>query len=262
MPKANHVTSTPSPNRRSILAGAGGLAAAGALSAATFALPASAGATTFNPSPELLEYRRRKAAWNACFPEREYEEDEAWEDRVSETGDAVEEAIGSFLERADAPRSWDDVTEMAEIVFTELFDIEDGKLHKHSEHDEIDTMLLRAVLAMGGNRIEPKPEPEVPAGSVIKLANRPYAPAHDDYWSDYDIIFAGHLIGHLRDTEKAAKYFDVPEAVVLGWIRSDYIPPAWHPKVFAILEETGQTIAPHILGLPEDALPRKSESAA
>ncbi len=54
---------------------------------------------------------------------------------------------------------------------------------------------------------------------------------------------------------KAAKHFDVPEAVLLGWIRTDYIPPAWHPKVYAILEETGQTIAPHILGLAEDALP-------
>jgi hypothetical protein len=145
---------------------------------------------------------------------------------------------------------------MAEIVFTELFEIEDGELHMHSGHDEIETMLLKAVLAMGGHRIEPKPDPEVPAGSVIKLSNRPYAAERPGYWTDYDIVWAGLLIGHFRGTEKAAKYFDVPEAVVLGWIRTDYIPPAWHPKVYAILEETGQTIAPHILGLAEDALPR------
>ena len=175
---------------------------------------------------------------------------------MSETSDAVEEAIASFLERANAPRSWADVTEMAEIVFTELFEIEDGELHKHSDHDDIETMLLRAVLAMGGNRIEPKPEPEVPAGSVIKLSNRPYAAERPGYWTDYDIVWAGLLIAHFRDTDKAAKYFDVPAAVVLGWIWTDYIPPAWHPKVYAILEETGQTIAPHILGLAEDALPR------
>jgi hypothetical protein len=192
-------------------------------------------------------------AWNACF-DGSYEEDDPWEARVAETSDAVEEAIRPFLERARAPRSWADVQEMAEITFTELFDIEDGELHQHSDHDEIGTMLLRAALAMGGIRIEPKPEPEVPAGSVIKLSNRPYAAERPTYWTDYDIVWAGLLLGHFRGTEKAARYFDVPEAVVLGWIRTDYIPPAWHPKVYAILEETGQTIAPHILGLAEDAL--------
>jgi hypothetical protein len=61
-------TAMPSPkSRRAVILAAGGLAAAGALSAAALALPASADATTFNPSPELLEYRRRKAVWNACF---------------------------------------------------------------------------------------------------------------------------------------------------------------------------------------------------
>ncbi len=174
---------------------------------------------------------------------------------MAETSDAVEEAIGLFLERAKAPRSWDDVKEIAEVQFTELFEIDDGGLHKHSDHEDIDTMLLRAVLAMAGIRIEPKPEPEVPPGSVIKLVNRSY-PARDGYWTDYDIVWAGLLIGHFRGAGKAAAYFDVPEAVILGWIRTDYIPPAWHPKVYAILEETGQTIAPHILGLAEDALPR------
>ena len=69
---------------------------------------------------------------------------------MAETSDALDAAIEPFLSRAHAPRSWADVTEMAEIVFTELFEIEDGKLHKHSDHDEIDTMLLKAVLAMAG----------------------------------------------------------------------------------------------------------------
>jgi hypothetical protein len=109
MSKAGYVPSTSSVDRRSILAGAGGIAAAGALPAATLALPAFAGAPTFNPSPELLEYRRCKAAWNACFPESSYEEDDAWEARVAETSGAVEEAIEIFLERAKAPRSWDDM---------------------------------------------------------------------------------------------------------------------------------------------------------
>jgi hypothetical protein len=218
----------------------------------------------FSPSPELLEYRRRKAAWNDCFPERDYEEDEAWEARTVETSDAVEEAIEIFLERAKAPRSWDDVKEIAEVQFTELFELEDGKLHKRSDHEDMDTMLLRGVLAMAGNPIEAmpsKPEPDVPAGSVIKLPNRPYAAERPSYWTDYDIVFAGHFIGCVpgpeRGPKQAATYFDVPEAVILGWIRTDYIPAAWHPKVFALLEETGQTIAPHILGLGEDALPRR-----
>jgi hypothetical protein len=148
----------------------------------------------FSPSPELLEYRRRKAAWNDCFPERDYEEDEAWEARTVETSDAVEEAIEIFLERAKAPRSWHDVQEIAEVQFTELFELEDGKLHKHSDHEDMDTMLLRAVLAMAGNPIEAmpsKPEPDVPAGSVIKLPNRPYAAERPSYWMDYDIVFAG-----------------------------------------------------------------------
>jgi hypothetical protein len=39
MSKASHVTSTPSVNRRSILVGAGGIAAAGVLSTAALALP-------------------------------------------------------------------------------------------------------------------------------------------------------------------------------------------------------------------------------
>ena len=213
MSKASYVENTPTPNRRSILAGAGGIAAAGALSVA--ALAASAGTPIFNPSPELLEYRRCKAAWNACFV-GDRAEDEAWEAAVAKTSGAVEEAIEIFLERAKAPRSWDDVKEIAEVQFTELFDIEDGELHQHSDHDEIGTMLLRAALAMGGKRIEAKPEPEVPAGSVVKLSNRPYSAERPGYWSDYDIFFAGHLVGHFRDTGKAAKYFDVPEAVVLG----------------------------------------------
>lgn len=144
MPKASRVPSTSTPNRRSILAAAGGIAAAGAV----LALPATAGAHT--PSPELLEYRRRKVAWNACF-DGSYEEDEAWEKRVRQTSDAVEEAIAPFIERSHAPRSWDDVKEMAEIVYTELWYInEDGKLEAHSENEDIETMFLRAALAMGG----------------------------------------------------------------------------------------------------------------
>jgi hypothetical protein len=133
------------------------------------------------------------------------------------------------------------------------------------EHGEKLGQLLVAMMSISGCMPAVEPEPEVPPGSVIKLANRPYAAQRPDYWSDYDILFAGHLIscapGPERGPKQAAKYFDVPEAVILGWIRTDYIPPAWHSKVFAILEETGETIAPHILGLPEDALPRNSEAA-
>ena len=148
MPKADHalITSTPSPqSRRSVLLAAGGLAAAGALGS----LPALA---SNEPSPELLEYRRRKALWNACF-EGDYEEDEEWEARVAETSGAVEEAIEPFIARARAPRSWDDVKEIAEVHFTELWDIEDGELHQHSERDDLDAMLLRAALAMGGAHV-------------------------------------------------------------------------------------------------------------
>jgi hypothetical protein len=160
---------------------------------------------------------------------------------------------------AEPSRTWDDFVIRAEICrqHCELeFDL------FQDEHGEKLGQLLVAMMSISGCMAAVEPEPEVPPGSVIKLSNRPYAAQRPDYWSDYDIVFAGHLIGHFRDTGKAAKYFDVPEAVILGWIRTDYILPAWHPKVFAILEETSQTIAPHILGLPEDALPRNSEAAA
>jgi hypothetical protein len=262
MSKADHAFSTPASapkSRRAVILGAGGLAAAGALSAAALTLPASAAAATFNPSPELLEYRRCKAAWNDCFPTHDYEEDEAWEARVDETSGAVEEAIEIFLERAKAPRSWDDAKEIAEVQLTELCDVENGEVHYHSSCDDLDTMLLRAVLAMSGNPVEAmpsKPEPEVPEGFVVKLPNRPYAAERPGYWEDYNIIFAGSLIGELKGPEKAAEYFGVPKAAILGWARTDYIPPAWHSKVFALLKDTGDTIAPHILGLAEDALPR------
>ena len=149
MSKASHAQSTSPVDRRSILAAAGGIAAAGAVAvlpvSAALALPADS-----RPSPEFLEYRRCKAAWNACFVEP-YKEDDAWEARVTETSDAVEASIAPFIERARAPRSWDDVKEMAEIVFTELWHInEDGKLEAHSENEDIETMFLRAALAMGG----------------------------------------------------------------------------------------------------------------
>ena len=95
---------------------------------------------------------------------------------MAETGDAVEEAIALFLGRAKAPRSWDDIIEIVEVQLTELWDIDkEGELHQHSGHDDIETMLLTAVLTMGGNPIKPKPELEVPAGSVIKPSNRPYS---------------------------------------------------------------------------------------
>jgi hypothetical protein len=151
-------------------------------------------------------------------------------------------------------RSWDEVVIRAELCRLGC-DIE-FDLYDDGDHDGTLTELLVAIMSIAGCMPQPEPEPEVPAGSVIKLSNRPYAARREEYWTDYDILFAGHLIGHFRDMAKAAKYFDVPEAVLLGWIRTDYIPPAWHPKVYAILEETGQTIAPHILGVAEDALPR------
>ena len=61
------------------------------------------------------------------------------------------------------------------------------------EHGEKLGQLLVAMMSISDCLPAVEPEPEVPPGSVIKLANRPYAAERPGYWSDYDIIFAGEL---------------------------------------------------------------------
>ena len=139
-----HCTPAAGIDRRG-LRSAAGIGAVGALPPSVLALPAMS-----SPSAQLVEYRRCKAAWMACLIEP-YKEDEAWEARVSETGDAVDAAIDPFLKLSKAPRSWNVVREIAEVWRTEMFDVgDDGELYKNGSNDEIDTMLLRAVLALPG----------------------------------------------------------------------------------------------------------------
>jgi hypothetical protein len=103
-----------------------------------------------SPTPELLEYRRRKAIWNANFVEP-YDETPEWHLRVEETANAVEDAIKPFVVRSYAPHSWADIHEIAELVRTELWDISPNvELAHHGYNDEVDALLLRAVLVMGG----------------------------------------------------------------------------------------------------------------
>ena len=108
----------------------------------------NARAATFTPSLELLEYRRRKAAWNACF-DGSYEEDEAWEARVAETGDAKEATIEAILARPC--RSWQDVAELAEVVRDELWHTEDpDNWYVHSHHGDLEPALMKAIFAVAG----------------------------------------------------------------------------------------------------------------
>jgi hypothetical protein len=120
MPKASHVTSTPSVDRRSILAGAGGIAAAGALAS----LPALAAENSAKHSPEFLKWYalatrtgEALAASNTWEVEhiRQGKERPQTEDPISlhwEAMHALEEALF-----ARPVRSWVDVGELAVIAF-------------------------------------------------------------------------------------------------------------------------------------------------
>jgi hypothetical protein len=146
MSKADSSPSTAAPapkSRRAVILGAGGIAAAGAL----LTLPAvAAGAKTEDPSPEILEYRRCLAAHLACFIES-HDEDEAWEARVAETGDAKEETIEAILARPC--RSWQDVVELAEVVRDELWNTEEpDNWYVHSHHGGLEPALMKAIFAV------------------------------------------------------------------------------------------------------------------
>lgn len=139
MSKADSLRPTPASgvNRRGLLRAAGGIAAVGAL----LALPTATAAAGF--SPEFLEYRRRHAAWMACFVEP-YEEDDAWKDLSDERDAARWNAIHAILERM--PRCWQDVVELAHVVRMELW--EDDLSGWHSEHGDLEPALMKAIFAV------------------------------------------------------------------------------------------------------------------
>jgi hypothetical protein len=127
-------------NRRGLLRCAGGLAAGSALSVLPLA-QAAAGS-----SPEFLEYQRCYAAWLATF-DTPYEKDPACRARNEDCNEARWETINVLLERA--PRSWQDVVELAHVVRMELWDTDDDdNWHPHSEHGELEPALLKAIFAV------------------------------------------------------------------------------------------------------------------
>jgi hypothetical protein len=100
-------------SRRGIVMGAVGVAAAGVFSTAAAALPA---ASTAQPSPEALEWRRLKrlmvfANEHPECVEQENEEGETEVDRLCRAMHAAEEEVW-----AQPMRTWDDVIVRAEIA--------------------------------------------------------------------------------------------------------------------------------------------------
>jgi hypothetical protein len=72
----------------------------------------------------------RSSSAKLGFPERDYEEDEAWEDRVAETSDAVEEAIASCSSPASVAHAHNDHHQLQ-------------RLWKHSQLPKHDAALKR-----------------------------------------------------------------------------------------------------------------------
>jgi len=147
MSKAEKPISTPASglNRRGLLRGAGGIAAALALPATT----AMAGAPF---SPEFLEYRRCvQAHIDACdVPEPmvvDSPEKEAW---YAFTGAACEARYEARLVIQNrSVRSRQDLVELAHVVRQELWQQEpDGSWHAHSINHELDDALMRAVFVV------------------------------------------------------------------------------------------------------------------
>ena len=139
MSKADSLRSAPASgvNRRGLLRGVGGIAAAGAL----LALPTATAAAGF--SPEFLEYQRRHAAWLAIYAEP-YEEDDKWHALETKLSNAMWKAINVILKRT--PRSWQDVVELAHVVRMELW--EDDLSGWHSEHGDLEPALMKAIFAV------------------------------------------------------------------------------------------------------------------
>jgi hypothetical protein len=201
-------------SRRAVILGAGGLAAAGALSAAAPVVASEAG--SFGPlSPQacavLAQLRYTRSRYHEADSRADDNESQEGQPGFTEYQAALEqsEALNKEFEKLvkrltkEPARSWDDIVIRAEICRLQCED--------YGEQDETLSDFPVSVLSIAGCMPQPEAEPEVPAGSVIKLSNRP-----GGYRADYDIIFAGHLIGHFRDTAKAAKYFDVPGGCGLG----------------------------------------------
>jgi hypothetical protein len=170
MSKADPAFSTPasaSKSRRAVILGAGGLAAAGALSAATLALPAAADLAD-NRQAIIAEIRRLHAkhqdliTYEMSIEVREGEPGrEAYEAAIAASEAAWNELHGLCDQiRAQPAHSWDDIVIRAELC--RLHDAECGDL------DETLSELWVGVLSIAGCMPQPEPKPEVPADSVVE----------------------------------------------------------------------------------------------
>jgi hypothetical protein len=134
-------------NRRALLAGVGGVAAAGALATAAQALPNLP--TPF--SPEFIEYRRcLQLHIDACdVPEPDFgtPELEVWDAATTAACEARHQASRVIRDRPVCSRQ--DFAELALVVQQELWQLEpDGLWQAHSRNDELEDALMRAVFAV------------------------------------------------------------------------------------------------------------------
>ena len=151
MPKANSALITSeraAPTRRALLCTAtAGLAAAVPTLCAALRSTALAGAPQ-SPSRLFLEYQKRHTEWLALFdyegecPRCGSPEEEAFDALTTEYSEPMWAAIHRIRERT--PRSWNDVTELAQVVYDQLWD-ENGK---HSSNRELEGSLFDAIFAM------------------------------------------------------------------------------------------------------------------
>ena len=145
-----HSTPVSGLNRRGLLAGAGGLAAAGAVAA----LPARALPAGAQFSPEFLEYRRLWQRYcDLCdLPEPAFgsAEAHALEETIDEAGDAANVAWSVIARRP--VRSWEHLVELAHVVRDQLWHLKNGEWEQHSINEALEEALQRGIfsLAEGG----------------------------------------------------------------------------------------------------------------
>lgn len=166
-------------SRRAVLTGAAGVAAAGALSTMALALPSNAAA--FQPSPELLAWRKaRPAYWLACDRQHEWfvaqvnqhgsrslngealieaicktSEYRVLQQACEDTETALDASVEVLLKRP--VRSWHDVAELAEMVRGEhrWFPGERDEDDDNAPHPDV-TALFEAIemmVAKGGTNV-------------------------------------------------------------------------------------------------------------
>jgi hypothetical protein len=146
MSKASYVENTPTPNRRSILTGAGGIAAVGALAPMALAPTAAAASPDFHIlSANTRELQRLKEAFHeTCL------QDATGDPAALLRQNEIVAAQDRLNERiyATPVRSWSDVIERAEIANFCNEEVEEALDLPVRTHDRALAELVVAVLTM------------------------------------------------------------------------------------------------------------------